>query len=114
MIARGRKNPTPRRVFGQIACQRQETRSNLGCRQLKLFPNPATHSFTVEWPLILNGDLDLSVCDLHGRRLAQIHVPQAMNTGTKTMEIAADWPTGVLTVVVSSQHQHWQGKLVVY
>ena len=68
-------------------------------RYLKLYPNPVTNTFTIEWDIFaVTPDFSVQVLDMLGRTVT---LPWVKNTGTITFNTQA-LPSGIYTVQIES------------
>lgn len=77
---------------------------------LGIFPNPATHSATVQWNAPAGPGTTLRVYDAVGRLVQTESLPEG---ATYFSWSCADWPAGVYTVVLLENRLQRTGKLVV-
>lgn len=91
-----------------------EEQSAIGNEQLaiRVYPNPFTESTVISFNLAHSEDVQLSMYDLTGRQVAQLHNGQ-LGKGTHRIELVDSYTSGLYLIKLTAGNSTYSGKLMV-
>lgn len=98
------ENHRIRRIESTVSVGEMTNRSN----GISIYPNPSSGSFTVNINSAMNEPVTISISDITGRKVAEIHA--ATNTSTP---IFLNRTTGIYLLTAVTAHHAWSEKIVV-
>ncbi|MCB9043571.1 MAG: T9SS type A sorting domain-containing protein [Chitinophagales bacterium] len=81
---------------------------------LELLPNPAANETTLQYELPQTGNVELKVIDVQGRILKQINLGNVEAKGLQQYKLETnDLPNGVYNVIINTEYNQLQKRLVI-